>query len=123
MRAKLALAVLLAAAATAACNLRSAQVPIVEGSDAQRGKAAIGRYGCGSCHTIEGVSGARGLVGPPLTGIGAREFVAGVLPNTPENLMRWIRDPHAVDEKTAMPVLGVSSQDATDIASYLYSIK
>ena len=94
-----------------------------EGGDPQRGSAAIGKYGCGSCHTIRGISSAHGLVGPPLTGIGARMYVAGVLQNTPDNIVHWIQNPKAVDEKTVMPVLGVTFQDATDIAAYLYSIK
>ena len=50
-------------------------------------------------------------------------YVAGVLPNTPDNIMRWIRNPKAVDEKTLMPALDVSDQDAVDIAAYLYSTK
>ncbi len=95
----------------------------VTGGDLQRGSAAIFKYGCGSCHTIAGISNAHGLVGPPLTGIAARMYVAGVLPNTPENIVRWIRNPKNVDEKTVMPTLDVSEQDATDIAAYLYSIK
>lgn len=106
------------------CNSRSTSAPVVvAGGDVQRGKSVIASYGCGSCHTIRGISGAWGLVGPPLTGIGARQLIAGVLPNTPENMIQWIRDPHAVDEKTAMPVLGVNPQEAADIASYLYSIR
>jgi cytochrome c2 len=88
-----------------------------------RGKTAIAKYGCGSCHTIAGIGNARGLVGPPLTGIAARMYVAGVLPNTPDNIVRWIRNPKAVDEKTLMPALDVSDQDAVDIAAYLYSTK
>jgi cytochrome c len=95
----------------------------VTGGDPQRGRAAINRYGCGSCHTIAGIAIARGLVGPPLTGIGARMYVAGVLPNNAENIVRWIQDPKAVDDKTVMPKLGVTGQDATDIAAYLYSTK
>jgi len=95
----------------------------VTGGDPNRGSAAIFKYGCGSCHTIAGISNARGLVGPPLTGIGARMYVAGVLRNTPDNMVRWIQNPKGVDEKTAMPTLGVSQQDATDIAAYLYSTK
>ena len=50
-------------------------------------------------------------------------YVAGVLQNTPDNIVHWIQNPKAVDEKTVMPVLGVTYQDATDIAAYLYSIK
>ena len=94
----------------------------ITGGDRGRGLAAIGKYGCGSCHTIAGISNAHGLVGPPLTGIGSRMYIAGVLRNTPENLVRWIRNPKGVDEKTAMPSLGVSEQEAADIAAYLYSI-
>ena len=93
------------------------------GGDPGRGAAAIVRYGCGSCHTIGGISSARGLAGPPLTGIGSRIYVAGVLQNTPENLIRWIRHPKEVDEKTVMPDLGLSQEDATDIAAYLYTLK
>jgi cytochrome c len=96
---------------------------VTTGGDPQRGALAIVRYGCGSCHQIPGISGAVGLAGPPLSGIANRIYVAGVLQNTPENLVRWIKDPKAVDEKTVMPKLGVSDKDADDIASYLYTLK
>ncbi len=108
----------------AACSNTSAKsAAAVTGGDPQRGAAAIFKYGCGSCHTIGGIRSARGLVGPPLTGVGNRMYIAGMLPNTPENIARWIHDPKAVNERTAMPALGVSEQDATDIAAYLYSTK
>jgi cytochrome c len=93
------------------------------GGSAARGAAAIARYGCGSCHIVPGVSGASGLVGPPLSGIGNRIYVAGVLQNTPPNMIRWIENPPAVDEHTVMPNLGVTHQDAIDIAGYLYTLK
>ncbi|MFN7995182.1 MAG: c-type cytochrome [Bryobacteraceae bacterium] len=119
-------ACVLTAAATllAACDSGAqSAAAAVTGGDPARGRSAIFKYGCGSCHTVAGISDAHGLVGPPLTGIGNRMYVAGVVRNTPENMVRWIQDPRAVDEKTAMPVLGVSTQDATDIAAYLYSTK
>ena len=93
------------------------------GGDPQLGVAAIKRYGCGSCHMIPGISGAVGLVGPPLSGIGSRIYVAGVLQNTPQNMVRWIENPKAVDEKTVMPNLGVTPKDAADIAGYLYTLQ
>jgi cytochrome c oxidase assembly factor CtaG/cytochrome c551/c552 len=93
----------------------------VVGGDPARGELAFGRYGCGSCHEVEGVAGAAGLVGPPLGGIGARAYVAGVLTNTPDNLARWIRSPRDVDALTAMPNLGVTADDARDIAAWLYT--
>jgi cytochrome c len=96
---------------------------VTTSGDPQRGAASIVRYGCGSCHTIGGISGAVGLAGPPLTGVGSRFYIAGVLQNTPQNLVRWIQDPKAVDDKTVMPKLGVSQTDAADIAAYLYTLK
>lgn len=93
------------------------------GGDPQRGKASITRYGCATCHMIPGVRGADALVGPPLTQMGSRSYIAGVLPNTPENMIRWIQNPPRVDQLTAMPNLGVTDSDARDIASYLYTLK
>ena len=93
------------------------------GGDVVRGKAAIRRYGCGSCHQIRGIHGADGLVGPPLAGLVRRAYVAGVLPNTPSNLVTWIVNPPAVDSKTAMPFLGVTPGEARDIATYLYTLR
>ena len=63
------------------------------------------------------------MVGPPLLYFSQRTMIAGELPNTPANLVRWIENPKAVDEKTAMPYLGVKNSDARDIAGYLYSLK
>ncbi|HEY2065482.1 MAG TPA: c-type cytochrome [Gemmatimonadaceae bacterium] len=92
------------------------------GGDAERGRALLRSYGCQTCHTIPGVDGADGLVGPPLAGIADRAYIAGVLPNAPDNMLRWIRDPRAVDSLTAMPNTGVTSNDARHIAAYLYSL-
>ncbi len=95
----------------------------ITGVDAGRGASAISRYGCGSCHAIAGITGAHGLVGPPLSGVGDRQYIAGMLPNQPANLIRWVKNPRAINERTVMPNLGVTSQDASDIAAYLYSLK
>lgn len=94
--------------------------PQVAGGEAQRGKAAIERYGCTACHAIPGIPSYGANVGPPLTELAHHAYLAGVLPNTPENLVRWLRDPVGVDPKTAMPALGLSAAEAADIAAYLY---
>jgi cytochrome c1 len=91
--------------------------------NAQHGKQLIRSYGCGACHTIPGVRAARGLVGPPLYFFGERTMIAGQLPNTPENLTRWIEHPRQIEPKTAMPDLGVSASEAYDIAAYLYTLR
>lgn len=93
------------------------------GGDPIRGQAAITSYGCPACHTIPGIAGARGLVGPPLTGFASRVYIGGVLPNTPQNVIRWIENPKAVDDKTAMPNMNIPERDARDIAGYLYTLR
>lgn len=93
------------------------------GGNARTGRNTIRKYGCYACHTIDGVPGARGLVGPPLDGIALREFIAGELPNTPENLMRWIQHPRQVEPHTVMPEMGVTEQDSRDIVAYLYTLR
>jgi cytochrome c len=93
------------------------------GGDPARGQAAIRSYGCPVCHSIPGVRGPRGQVGPPLDAIGGRSSLAGRLPNTPENMIRWIRDPQSIERSTAMPNLGVSEAEARDMAAYLYTLR
>ena len=93
------------------------------GGDPARGPALMRAYGCAQCQTIPGVAGANGLVGPPLAGIANRMYVGGVVTNTPDNLIRWILNPKAIDPMTAMPAVGVSEGQARDIAAYLYTLR
>lgn len=127
MQSNVLLALTLVATAIFACSCGGSAAEhtseVTTGGDARRGAAAISRYGCGACHIIPGISGAQGLAGPPLSGIASRIYIAGVLQNTPENMMRWIENPPAVDEHTVMPNLGVTQKDAADIAGYLYTLK
>lgn len=94
----------------------------VLGGNAQNGPKLIVAYGCAGCHTVPGVHGANGNVGPPLTGFGSRTYIAGMLRNSPANLIRWIRDPQGVVPGNAMPNMGVGEPDARDIAAYLYTL-
>lgn len=91
--------------------------------NSQHGKLIMHNYGCDSCHTIPGVQGAEGLVGPPLDRMAQRVYIGGVLANTPENMIRWLRNPQEVDKLTAMPNVGLTDEDAHDITSYLYTLK
>ncbi len=113
------------ALASAACSDAEAyrNAAAMTGGDPERGRQDIAKYGCDTCHTIPGVRTARGLVGPPLTSLGARVYVGGHLPNTPANLESWIQHPHAHDRETAMPDVGVTDADARDIAAFLYTLK
>jgi cytochrome c len=90
---------------------------------AVEGERAIAKYGCGYCHQIPGLEENPTIVGPPLTALAERWYIAGRLPNTPDNLVRWIMDPQGVKPGTAMPTLGVTEAEARDIAAYLYTLR
>jgi cytochrome c1 len=112
-------------AALYACgqDTRGVALESVVGGDPEQGRAAARVYGCGSCHVIPGVPGARGVVGAPLGEFARRKYIAGNLPNTPENLVAWLRNPQAVEPGTAMPNLNVSESDARNLAAYLATLR
>jgi cytochrome c oxidase subunit 2 len=81
---------------------------------------------CITCHRIEGYKEAVGVTGPNLTYFGSRETIgAGALPNTPENLKRWIQNPGAVKQGNLMATVikegMISDQDLDDIVAFLMS--
>lgn len=95
----------------------------VAGGDSGRGAQVIQSFDCGSCHVIPGIRGANGLVGPPLTRMARRSYIAGRLPNRPDAMVRWVLAPRSVDELTAMPAVGLNEQQARDVAAYLYTLR
>lgn len=95
----------------------------VAGGDARLGPQLMRQYGCNACHVIPGVRGANALVGPPLIHWSRRAYVAGLLPNTPENLVRFIHSPQLVHPQSAMPQTGISPDEARHVAAYLYTLR
>jgi cytochrome c len=101
-------------------------VPIwqrVVGGDASRGQAVIARYGCGVCHLIPGIRGARGTVGPSLERFGERNVIAGEVPNTPAWLVRWLENPPAIAPRTMMPATALSERELRDAAAFLMTLR
>lgn len=94
----------------------------IAGAEPERGRAAIRAHGCGACHVIPGIEGAVSWVGPPLNEWARRGYVAGRLPNAPEHLIAWLRDPQAIAPGSAMPNLGLTEAEARDAAAYLYTL-
>jgi cytochrome c2 len=93
------------------------------GGEPERGRELIGRFSCASCHFIPGVSEDLGKLGPSLDGVATRATLGGQVPNTPDNMKRWIRDPHAMKRGSAMPKLGVTGDDARDLAAFMYTLR
>jgi cytochrome c len=93
----------------------------VNGGDAARGRLVLESHGCGGCHSIDGIPGATGQVGPPLESFAQRMYIGGQLPNTPDNLIAWLQDPQRYAPGTAMPNMPISEPVARDMAAYLYA--
>ncbi|MBH1964732.1 MAG: c-type cytochrome [Comamonadaceae bacterium] len=92
--------------------------------DIERGKRAFYAYACMGCHTIPGIIFFPDpQVGPPLSGMASRTRIAGVVDNTEAHMVRWLRDPNAVKPGTAMPAMGMTEQDAVDLAAFLASLR
>jgi cytochrome c2 len=94
----------------------------VPGGDPAAGRQLLAERGCGSCHTIPGVRGANGLVGPPLDHFARRAYIAGEVINNADFLVRWIEVPQAIEPGTAMPNLGITEGQARSMAAYLYTL-
>lgn len=92
-------------------------------ANAENGRLLLRQFGCGACHRIPGVADAQGNVGPPLAGVARRVYLGGVLPNSRENMARWIRSPKSFDPQTAMPELQVSEEHARDMVAFLYTLR
>ncbi len=90
-------------------------------ASAERGHDLIVGNGCGSCHRIGGVERANGDVGPSLTEFERKPRIARRLANHPNEVVRWLLDPKAIDPTTLMPNLGLTPQQARDITQYLYT--
>ena len=78
---------------------------------------------CAACHTVPGVTGANGRVGPSLAGIARQQIIAGYFANTPDTLTHWIESPQEMLPGNAMPDMRLSHQQADEIASYLYTLE
>ena len=97
-------------------------VPASRVPSADRGRAAMSQYACNACHNVPGVTGSDVHVGPPLAGIARRGLIAGAVPNTTEQMIRWIKDPRSIDPETTMPAMQVNEQDARDMAAFLATL-
>ncbi len=83
------------------------------------------QYGCAVCHVVPGMP-PRGMAtntGPSLEGFAKREKIAGLVPHTEENLVKWLRKPQEINPRSAMPNLGISEADAKDIAAFLATLE
>lgn len=110
-------------AVVAGCSAPMSRSQQVGAGEPEIGARLIVDYGCVSCHVVPGIDAEPAYVGPPLDHWGQRSYIAGNLTNNEENLVRWLVDPQAVEQGTAMPDLDVTERDATNMAAYLLSLE
>jgi cytochrome c oxidase subunit 2 len=91
--------------------------------EALRGRDLFFAAACHNCHAIRGTP-AVGLVGPDLTHMGSRRTVgAATVPNTYDNLFRWVRNPHLDKPGNRMPHSTLPDADIAAVTTYLESLK
>ena len=117
----------LAACLTTALLSACARDPIPDrppvNGNAGRGLLAVRDLDCGACHEIPGLREARGRTGPTLEGFASRIYLAGRLPNQPDALIAFLRDPPSHSPQTLMPAQNIDEVTAGDIAAFLYSLR
>jgi cytochrome c oxidase subunit II len=97
--------------------------PAVNDPSVAVGRAMFVAKACFACHTIRGTI-AMGKVGPDLTHLMSRETIAaGMLPNTPDNLRKWIQNPPAMKEGALMPKVDMTDEQLNQITAYLETLK
>ena len=86
-------------------------------------RASFLSLSCVNCHTVSGTS-ASGTFGPDLSHLMSRETLgSGVIPNTPENLRAWVKDPQAIKPGNLMPNMQLNSRELDEVVTYLSSLK
>ncbi|MEM6290532.1 MAG: cytochrome c [Myxococcota bacterium] len=115
------------AEALAAFLVPSAEPEAPALGDAARGRGLLESKGCGSCHRMSGVPFLPAR--PTPTPLEPAVFAKGqkLAPDLrhararmrPASLVAWIVDPQAVKPGAAMPSMGITQEEAADIAAYL----
>lgn len=92
-------------------------------TEALEGRELFLSTSCVNCHTIHGTP-ADGTFGPDLTHLMSRETIgSGVVPNTPENLRAWTRNPQALKPGCQMPDMQLTDDELDQIVSYLSTLE
>jgi cytochrome c oxidase subunit 2 len=105
--------------------LAGQQRPAVEpaGAVARRGRDVFLTAGCASCHAIRGTTADAGA-GPDLTHIASRPTLgAATVPNTPDELARWVTDPHTIKRGVKMPAAELTHEERNAVVTYLGSLR
>lgn len=112
---------------------------LAKGDAANGAKLVQGAGGCIGCHAMRGIPGMVSTIGPNLTHLATRTTIAaGLYPNDPQHLARWIKNAPEMKPGILMPTLGagqydpvrkmkspynLSDQQIADIVAYLQTLQ
>jgi cytochrome c oxidase subunit II len=103
--------------------LENERKPAAEDPESGQGRSAFLAQSCVNCHRVRGTP-ARGTYAPDLTHLMSRQTLAsGEVPNTPENLRRWVLDPQTIKPGCLMPAFGLGERDRDEIVRYLLTLR
>jgi cytochrome c oxidase subunit 2 len=93
-----------------------------QGSDSHAGQQVFEQQACVNCHTVRGTM-ANGRYGPDLTHLMSRDTIgSGIVPNTRENLLKWINDPNDLKPGCLMPAMHLTDAQNAQITAYLLTL-
>jgi cytochrome c oxidase subunit 2 len=97
--------------------------PAVAAEAVSQGRIIFETSSCLVCHSVSGIAD-KGQFGPDLTHLMSRDTIAsGEVPNTPENLRKWIQDPNSIKPGALMPALQLSDRQLDELTAYLETLR
>ncbi|MBP0445402.1 cytochrome c oxidase subunit II [Roseomonas sp. SSH11] len=93
------------------------------GPEEDEGRRILESKACGACHTVRGTQAA-GNLGPDLTHVGSRQFIAaGMLPTTRGSLAAWVADPQSIKPGSNMPMVPLTADELQAVSAYLTRLR
>jgi cytochrome c oxidase subunit 2 len=93
------------------------------GAAAQAGERFFFKQTCANCHAIGG-TGAVANAAPDLTHVATRrQLAAGIIPNTRQDLARWLRNPQQIKPGCLMPNFSLDDEQVTQLVAYLEGLR
>ena len=100
-----------------------AEAATADSASAAAGRRVFETTACLNCHTVRGTVGD-GRYGPDLTHLMSRETIAsGAVPNSPEALKAWIRDPAHFKPGVLMPAMQLDDTRLDSLVAYLATLR
>ena len=97
--------------------------PAADDAAGRAGRDVFLSQSCVNCHRVRGTIAA-GTYAPDLTHLMSRQTLAsGMVPNTRDQLRKWVADPGQIKAGCLMPAFGLSEKQMDLLVDYLMTLK